>query len=94
MYNLFEDEDDVFTGSPRSKFLDVMFHANRDVAEHELCKMVESLAAMEMILSEHYSDDELEKKIRSYGFERADELDMKSKSLYIELMGNVVSQSE
>ncbi len=94
MYNLIEDEDDIFTGSPRSKFLDVMFNANRDVAESELCKMVESLAVMEMILHEHYADDELEKKIRNYGFEKMDEIDMKSKSLYIELMGLVLSQSE
>ena len=35
---LYEDEDDFFVGSPRSKFFDILFNANRDLVENALEK--------------------------------------------------------
>jgi len=51
MYNIFEDEDDIFMGSPKSKFLDVVFNANRGVAEFELERIMERMAILEMMLN-------------------------------------------
>ena len=31
IFNLFEDEDDLFMGSPKSKFIDIIYNANRNV---------------------------------------------------------------
>jgi Domain of unknown function (DUF2018) len=93
MYNIFEDEDDIFMGSPRSKFLDIIFNANRGVVEVELERLMERMAVLELMLN--LEDVEgLEKKIFNYSFEHRAEVDTKLKSLYLESMGNVVTQCE
>lgn len=100
MYGLFEDEDDIFMGSPKSKLMDVVFNANNDVVRYELEKFIDRAAAMEMMMrekcGEEFSDDgdEIEKEIRSYILTRRDEVDNFAKNLYIELMGSILSQSE
>ncbi len=91
---LFEDEGDIFGGSPRSKFMDIVFNANRSVAEGELQRLIERMAAMEKILSETMEDAALERAIRQVQFEEADAVNALAKELYIESMGNVLSQSE
>ncbi|MEJ2469386.1 MAG: DUF2018 family protein, partial [Campylobacterales bacterium] len=91
---LFEDEGDIFGGSPRSKFMDVIFNANRSVAEGELQNLIERLAAMEKLLSETMDDETLERRIKQLQFEEADAVNEIAKELYIESMGNVLSQSE
>lgn len=92
MYNLFEDEDDIFTGSPRSKFLDIVFNANRGLVEAELERLVERLAILELMQSE--DQELLEKKLLDYRFKNQDEVDTKMKSLFIESMGNILTQNE
>ncbi|MBU1658081.1 DUF2018 family protein [bacterium] len=93
MYGLFEDEDDVFVGSPKSKFLDVVFNANNDVVRYELEKFIDKVAAMEVLLTQHIGDD-IDKQLKSIAITNEDEVDTKAKSLYIELMGAVLSKSE
>jgi len=100
MYGLFEDEDDIFMGSPKSKLMDVVFNANNDVVRYELEKFIDRAAAMEMMMrakcADKFSDngDEIEKEIKSYILNNRDEVDSFSKNLYIELMGAILSQSE
>lgn len=94
MYNLFEDEDDIFQGSPKSKFLDIVFNANRDLVHNELTRMMERMAVMELLLQEQYGEDAVDAKVRQCAFERADEIDMMAKNLYIISVGNVLSQNE
>lgn len=93
MYNLFEDEDDVFTGSPKSKFMDIVFNANNDVVRHELDKFITKVAAMEMLLEERLEND-LDEEVRRFSFTNSMDVDTKAKSLYVELMGAIVTQSE
>ncbi len=38
---LYEDEDDIFMGSPKSKFFDILFHANKDLVKEKLLQIVE-----------------------------------------------------
>jgi len=90
---LFEDEDDIFGGSPRTKFMDVVFNANNDVVKMELENFIEKVAVMELMLEEKYAD-ELDKKIARYQAEHMDDVATKTKSLYIELMGEILSKSE
>ncbi|HUH42854.1 MAG: DUF2018 family protein [Sulfurimonas sp.] len=100
MYGLFEDEDDIFMGSPKSKLMDVLFNANNDVVRYELEKFIDRAAAMEMMMREKCSDifnddgDKIEKDIKSYILLNRDEVDNFSKNLYIEMMGAILSQSE
>jgi len=91
---LFEDEDDIFGGSPRSKFMDIVFNANRSVAENELQKLIERLAAMEKLLEASMDDAEIERRVKQVQFEEADAINALAKEIYIESMGNILSQSE
>ena len=94
MYSaLFEDEDDVFLGSPKSKFMDVVFNANNDVVRHELGKFIEKVAIMELMLEESVGDD-IDTAVQRFDANNYGESDVKAKSLFIELMGKILSQSE
>jgi hypothetical protein len=93
MYGMFEDEDDVFMGSPKSKFMDVVFNANNDVVRHELENFIEKFATMELMLEEHVSED-IDQQIKTFMYSNQDDVETKSKSIYIELMGTILSQSE
>lgn len=94
MYNLFEDEDDIFQGSPKSKFLDIVYNANRDLVQNELERLMTRMAAMELMLQEAHGEDAIERILKTMQFERADEIDMMAKNLYIISVGNVLTQNE
>lgn len=94
MYSaLFEDEDDVFAGSPKSKFMDVVFNANNDVVRHELGNFIEKVAIMELMLEERVGED-IDVAVKRFDANNGEVADVKVKSLYIELMGKILSQSE
>ena len=89
---LFEDENNIFGGSPKSKFMDVVFTANNDVVQFELETFIEKVAAMELMLEQHV--DDIDVAIRQFQFENSSDCMMKAKSLFIELSGAIVSKSE
>lgn len=92
---LFEDEDDVFLGSPKSKFFDVVFNANNDVAIYELEAMVDRMATLELMLEEKMDSlEEIENKIREYKYSRTDDIAAHAKNTYIFYMGAILSKSE
>ncbi len=90
---LFEDEDDIFAGSPESRLMDVVFHANNDIVRQELTNFITKAATMELMLEEHVGDD-IDGAVKSYNANHLGDADEKAKSLYIELMGAILSQSE
>ncbi len=93
MYGLFEDEDDIFMGSPKSKLMDVIFNANNDVVRNELQNFIDRTAAMELMMAEKFGDN-VDREIQNYMISNREEVDNHAKSLYIELMGAILSQSE
>lgn len=93
-YNIFEDEDDIFMGSPRSKFLEIIFTANRNLAEHELEKIMRRLAATELLLGEFIHEDEIDGKVNQLLLTEADKIDEYVKNHYIEHVGNIVTSNE
>ncbi|WP_457744556.1 DUF2018 family protein [Sulfurimonas sp.] len=90
---LFEDEDDIFGGSPRSKLMDVIFNANNDIVRQELENFIERVAVMELILEEQIGEN-IDRAIDNHKNAHLDEAGIKTKSLYVELMGAILSQSE
>ncbi len=90
---LFEDEDDVFLGSPVSKLMDIIFTANNDVVRFDLENFIRHRAALEMVLNKHLGDD-FNDEVKRFMLENSDEVETKMKSLCIELMGEIVSKSE
>lgn len=86
-----EDEDDIFTGSPKSKYFDISKQANTEVVEDEFDKLLEKFAVMEILLSKDKDEDfDINKMIKQYAFENADEIMEMKKGLYIELTGDIV----
>jgi len=91
---LFEDEEDIFGGSPRSKFMDVVFNANNDIVRQELEIFIEKAATMELMLEEQLDTEDIDSAISQYKMNHLDEVNTKTKSIFIEIMGSILSQSE
>ena len=87
---LFEDEDNVFGGTPASKYHDIANNASNEVVKDEFDKIVEKFSIMEAILTKEYGDDNLDKLINEYLMENSSSVDNHKKSLYIEFTGNIV----
>lgn len=86
-----EDEDDIFVGSPKSKYFDISRQANEEIVEEEFDKLLEKVAVMEMLLSEGKDEDfDINNVIRQYVLENLDEVEQMKKGLYIELTGDIV----
>ncbi len=92
---LYEDEDDIFMGSPKSKFFDVMLNANRSLVEGTVENIVDRYSAMELLLEELIEDEnEIENKINDILLNKTDEVRNRTNSLYISAMGDVLTQHE
>jgi len=92
---LFQDEDDVFVGSPRSKYFDIIFHASRGLSEQELDKNLDKIAAMEMLLEEMMGEDkDLEQILRNFIIHNDQKIEDRKVDLYINGMGNILTQNE
>ena len=86
-----EDEDDIFVGTPKSKYFDISKQANDEIVQDEFDKLLEKVAVMELLLSEGKDVDfDINKVIKQYAFENMDEVEQMKKGLYIELTGDIV----
>ena len=85
MYGLFEDEDDIFMGSPKSKLMDVVFNANNDVVRYQLQNFIDRTAAIELMIGDKLGED-MDREIQNYMISNSDEVENHSKSLYINLI--------
>jgi hypothetical protein len=86
-----EDEDDIFTGSPRSKYFDISGQANEEIVQDEMDKLIEKLAVMEMMLSKDKDEEfDINNVVKQYVFENMDEVEEMKRGLYIELTGDIV----
>ncbi|BDY12105.1 DUF2018 family protein [Hydrogenimonas cancrithermarum] len=92
---LFEDEEDIFSGgSPKKKFFDIVYNANRNLVELELDRMVERMCLLEMMLEEQMGEEAMEREIQTRTFSQSAELDECKTSKYIELTANILTQNE
>ena len=86
-----EDEDDIFMGSPKSKFFDVSNQASKDIVEEEMDKIVEKVAVLEMMICEGKGEDfDINEYIKEYAFENADKVKAMKKGLYVEFTGEII----
>ncbi len=86
-----EDEDDIFVGSPRSKYFDISGQANEEIVQDEMDKLIEKLAVMEMMLSKDKDGEfDINNVVKQYVFENMDEVEEMKRGLYIELTGDIV----
>lgn len=87
---LFEDEDNIFGGTPQSKFWDIVNQASDDLVKDQFDQFFQKFAIMEKLLEKHYSEDEMENIMNSYPLENSMDLETHKKSLYVALTGDIV----
>lgn len=86
-----EDEDDIFMGSPKSKFFDVVRQASNDVVEEELDKIIQKVAVLEMLISENKDEDfNVNNYINEYAIANEDKVKAMKKGLYLEFTGEII----
>jgi len=87
---LFEDEDDIFAGTPESKYWDISAQLSHDLVKDEFDLIVERLAVMESMLSKIHDYDDLDKTIKTYSLSNSIEIAELKKSVYMELAGQLI----
>jgi len=90
--NIFDDEDDAFVGTPKSNYFAITRTANQNIVEMEIEKMFRRFAIAEKMLEERGLDEEHEKLIRALVID--EEINDRTNSIFIELVGNIVTQCE
>jgi hypothetical protein len=87
---LFEDEDDIFGGTPQSKYWDIAKQVSEEVIKEEFDAIITKIAAMERMLMEQHGEETLDRVIDTYAFENAMVIDEHKKSLYMEYAGRLI----
>ena len=90
--DIFNDDDGMFMGTPKSKFFDIVFNANRNLVEQELEDIIERMALLEMIAEEY--EENLEQKLAELKFSKSQELEERKIDTFISSMGNILTQNE
>lgn len=86
-----EDEDDIFTGTPKSKYFDVARQATKEIVEDEFDKFLERVAVMELVLSEEKGEDfDINEILNRYILENSEKVEKIKKGLYLELTGDII----
>lgn len=87
---LFEDEDDIFSGTPRSKYWDIFNQVSGDLAQEEFDSILGKMAAMECLLMKSIDEEQINRTVKQYIFENSSEVEERKKSLYMELAGDLI----
>ena len=88
-----EDDDDIFFGSPKSKFFDILEQTHRDLVEDEIDKVIEKLAILELIISQDKDEDfDINSYLEEFKNENIDEVNSMKKGLYMEISGEIISR--
>jgi hypothetical protein len=87
---LFEDEDDIFGGSPKSKYWDISNQISKDLMQAEFDDVIMRMAVMEKMLMKIHDEEMLDQIIKNHYFENMDEIEVLKKSMYMELAGKLI----
>ena len=90
---LFDDDDYMMT-TPKENFFQILYTANRNIVEKEIERLIERLAVAEKMLEDQGLDEEYEHNVRSMVATEPEELENRKNSLFIETVGNIVTQCE
>jgi len=89
--NLFDD-DDFMSSSPKESYFSIAKTANQNIVEMELEKMFRRLAVAEKMIEEKGLEAEYESNNKAWVID--EDVDGRVESIFIELMGNIVTQCE
>ncbi len=91
--NLFDD-DDFMSTTPKDNFMSIIKTANENIVANELEKVFARLAVAEKILEEQGLEEQYEKELKSFPFTNPKEYEDRVNSLFLETVGNIVTQCE
>ena len=91
---LYEDENDFFVGSVKSKFFDILFNANRDLVEAKLMEIMERYCAMGIALEKEIGEENLLNVIHTTLIEDADAIFERTNDLLMASTGEILTQNE
>ena len=89
--NIFDD-DDAFVGTPKSNYFAIAKSANENIVEMEVERVFQRLAIAEKMLEERGLEEEHERLLKSMVIDP--ELEDRTNSVFINLVGNIVTQCE
>ena len=89
--NIFDD-DDAFVGTPKSNYFSIAKSANENIVEMELEKIFRRFAVAEKMLEERGLEEVQEQMIKATVID--EDIDARVDSLFLELVGNIVTQCE
>jgi hypothetical protein len=87
---LFEDEDDIFSGSPQSKYWDIAKQVSEDLYQYNFDEIMTKIAVMEKMLMQQHGEEDLDKIVNRYAIMNPDEIEEHKKSLYMEYAGRLI----
>lgn len=87
---LFEDESDIFGGTPQSKYWDIAKQVSEDLYQYDFDEIMTKIAVMEKMLMQQYDEEELNRIIDTYALMNQAEIDLHKKSLYMEYAGRLI----
>jgi len=87
---LFEDEEDIFAGTPESRYWDIQSNLSKDLIKDEFDGVVQRIAVMEAILAKVHEYEDLDSIIKNYAITNMSEVDELKKSVYMELAGQLI----
>lgn len=92
--NIFNDEDDdnFLSKNPKENYFSIAKTANQNIVEMEIDKIFRRLAVAEKILEEKNLEEIHENMIKAMVIDK--ELEDRTNSIYLELVGNIVTQCE
>ncbi len=87
---LFEDESDIFGGTPQSKYWDIAKQVSEDLYQFNFDEIITKIAVMEKMLMQQHDEEELNRIIDTYALMNQNEIDLHKKSLYTEYAGRLI----
>lgn len=87
---LFEDENDIFNGTPKKKFWDMLQTTHEDISTQALDDIVQDYACMEHIIKQTIGEEQINEYLKNYYQDNTQAIDGIKKSLYMEFAGNIV----
>ncbi len=91
---LYEDEDDFLVGSAKSKFFDIVFHANKSLVEQKLLETIDRLSAMELLLEKMLGEEEAYRAVENMLAEEPDAILNRNNDFFIAAVGEILTQNE
>ena len=91
---LFEDENDIFGGTTKSKFWDMLTTTHEDIGKEIIDEIFAKYAAMEAILKnvKNIDAEDLNQDLENYCLENSTEIENSKKNLYMEFSIDIINK--